>query len=73
MDFTGVTVHSIKVRPGDAARVWVAEARISIPETRSYFDDGTYRNDNDARRNVRFAVTMRLDGKRYSLLAFSLG
>jgi hypothetical protein len=47
-----------------------------IPASQSYFDDGTYRNDNDAHRGAKFLIDLRIDGtakkRHYVLLAFSL-
>ena len=73
VDFPGAEVKRVTVRPGDATGVWAATARISVPESRSYFDDGTYRNDNKAHPDVAFTVRMRHQAGRFVLLAFSIG
>lgn len=70
VDFPGARVVKVDVVEGDAPGVHVGTARINIPASRSYFDDGELRNENERRKGARFEVRMRLDGKRYSLLAF---
>jgi hypothetical protein len=80
VDFPGAVVKQVTVARGPVpptissprAAVHTATARIDIPESRSYFDDGAFRNDNDAHKGATFTVRMLLDGKRYSLLAFSV-
>jgi hypothetical protein len=72
VDFPGADVKRVKVVPGDTPGVWVATARISVPASRSYFEDGTYRNDNDAHPNVDFTVRMRHQAGRFVLLAFTI-
>ena len=44
-----------------------------MPASRSYFDDGTYRNDNEAHPKVDFTVRMRHQAGRFVLLGFSIG
>ena len=76
VDFPGVEVDSITLRPINSisvAPLATATAKVDIPASRSYFEDGSFRNDNDAHENTDFAVTMRLDGKRFVLLAFQVG
>lgn len=73
VDFPGADVKRVDVRPGDAPGTWVATARISVPASRSYFEDGTYRNDNEARDKVPFTVRMRHQAGRFVLLGFSVG
>lgn len=70
VDFPGAKVVKVDVAPGDAPGVHVAKARINVPASESYFEDGELRNENKARKGATFEVRMRLDGKRYSLLAF---
>ena len=47
-----------------------------LPASRSFFDDGTFRNDNEAHKGAKFLIDLRIDGKakkrHYVLLAFSL-
>ena len=72
VDFPGVRIVklpppvSLSSEPG----VYVATATMNVARSTSYFDDGSVRNENDGRRGATFEVRMRLDGKRYSLLAF---
>jgi hypothetical protein len=72
VDLPDVRVRSITVRPGEEPRTFVARARVDIPESTSYFEDGSFRNDNRARRNADFEVRMRLERNDYTLLAFRL-
>ena len=70
VDFPGAKVVDVEVTPGEEPGVHVALAKIDVPASRSYFEDGALRNENRARKGATFEVRMRLDGKRYSLLAF---
>jgi hypothetical protein len=70
VDFPGVKVLRTELSPGDLPGVWVATATINVPASTSYFRNGAVRNENDAHRGATFEVRMRLDGKRFSLLAF---
>lgn len=73
VDFPGAEVDKVTASAGETPGVWVATARISVPESRSYFEDGTYRNDNAAHPKVDFTVRMRHQAGRFVLLAFTLG
>ena len=73
VDFPGAEVKEVTVRAGETPGVWVATSRISVPESRSYFEDGTYRNDNEAHPKVDFTVRMRHQAGRFALLAFTVG
>lgn len=57
---------SLSSEPG----VFVATATINVPRSTSYFKDGEVRNVNEAHKGADFEVRMRLDGKRYALLAY---
>jgi hypothetical protein len=75
VDFPGAEVdEKIRLAPAPEGEpgVTVATATIDIPASTSYFEDGEVRNENKARKGATFEVRMRLDGKRYSLLAFSV-
>jgi hypothetical protein len=72
VDFPGAKVKKVTVQPAGPPRTFDAVATIDIPESRSYFDDGTFRNDNKAFRNAEFAVQMRWAGGRYLLLSFTV-
>jgi hypothetical protein len=70
VDFPGAEVVKVTVAPGDLPGVQVATAKIDVPASQSYFEDGELRNENEARKGATFEVRMRLDGKRFVLLAF---
>ena len=70
VDFPGARVVKVDVVAGDEPRVQVATAKIDVPASESYFEDGELRNENEARKGAAFEVRMRLDGKRFVLLAF---
>jgi hypothetical protein len=74
VDFPGLTVDRVEVRSLSGAKgVWAATARVDIPASRSYFEDGSFRNDNEAHPNTPFTVEMRLAGKRYVLVSYEVG
>lgn len=72
--FPGAEVREVTFRADGP--VTVASATVDIPASQSVFDDGTFRNDNAARRGRQFLVHIRPDGqgerRRWTLLAFSL-
>jgi hypothetical protein len=72
VDFPGASVRRVRTAAGKAPGTWTGTAVVDIPASRSYFDDGTFRNDNAAHRGATFSVTFRPDGRRWSLLAFSV-
>jgi hypothetical protein len=74
VQFPGADVRNVKFRrDGD---VEVATARVNIPGSQSFFEDGTFRNDNKARKRVPFLLDIRADGRgkkrHWRLLAFSV-
>ncbi len=74
VDFPGARVKQTKLaREGDRI---LATTTADIPASRSFFDDGTFRNDNEAHAGAKFLIDLRIDGeakkRRYVLLAFSL-
>jgi hypothetical protein len=73
VDFPGAKVKKVTVEPADPPRTFDSVATIDIPESRSYFEDGTFRNDNQAFRNAEFAVQMRRADGKYLLLSFTVG
>jgi hypothetical protein len=73
VDFPGAKIVKLQVAPDTEPGVQVATATINVPASTSYFDDGELRNENDAHKGATFEVRMRLDGKSYVLLAFSVG
>lgn len=72
VDFPGAEVRRVVLGGAGAPATYLARATVDIPRSISYFDDGTFRNDNDAHRGATFEVRMRFDKKRWSLLAFRL-
>jgi Family of unknown function (DUF6318) len=70
VDFPGARIVKLQVAPGAVPPAQVATATINVPASESYFEDGELRNENAAHKGATFEVQMRLDGKRYSLLAF---
>ncbi|QIK66942.1 hypothetical protein G7072_11840 [Nocardioides sp. HDW12B] len=70
VDFPGAAVDRITVKPAGAPATFEATAVIDIPASRSYFEDGTYRNENEAFENAEFVVTMKLTKTRYTLASF---
>jgi len=65
-----VTIDKIKLvrsRLGTTARV-----RFDVPETRSFFDDGSLRNTSPAHVGATFTVSLRLEKKEYQLLGFAI-
>jgi hypothetical protein len=78
VDFPGVRVHQIQLSPAppgaapDGQPAQVAEARVDIPPSKSYFEDGELRNRNQAHPGATFQVLMRRDGNRFVLLAFGV-
>jgi hypothetical protein len=73
VDFPGADIVTLQVTPGDQPGVQVARATIDVPRSTSYFEDGEVRNINEAHKGAAFEVQMRLDGKRYALLAYRVG
>lgn len=71
VDFPGAKVQGMKLGPGPEDGQVLATARVVIPPSRSYFDDGSFRNDNDRHRGT-FEVLMRREGKKFVLLGFRL-
>jgi hypothetical protein len=74
VDFPGATVKKTTLA-SDGDRI-LATTTADIPASKSYFDDGTFRNDNEAHAGAKFLIDLRIDGeakkRRYVLLAFSL-
>jgi hypothetical protein len=74
VQFPGAKVRKVTFRPDGP--IEVATAIVDIPASTSFFDDGTFRNDNKARKGARFLIDIRADGKRkkrqWTLVAFSI-
>lgn len=70
VDFPGATVDKITVKGAGAPATFESTAVIDIPASRSYFEDGTYRNENEAFKNAEFVVGMRYTKARYVLLSY---
>ena len=60
-------IRLIRTALGTTARV-----RFDIPETRSFFDDGKFRNTSPAHTGATFTVSMKLDKKKYQLVGFTI-
>jgi hypothetical protein len=71
VDFPGLEVARTRLRQsGDTV---VATSAVSIPESDSYQDDGTYRSTSPAHEDASFTVTMRLGKAGYRLVSFRVG
>ncbi len=70
VDFPGATVDKITVKAAGAPATFESTAVIDIPASRSYFEDGTYRNENEAFKNAEFIVGMKFTKARYVLLSY---
>lgn len=74
VDFPGAKVK--KITFGSRGEVREATAVVDVPESRSFFDDGTFRNDNKAHDNARFLVDIEAVGsgkkRHWELVAFSV-
>ena len=73
-EFPGADVRrTIVKRDGDRI---LATTLADIPASQDYFEDGSFRNDNEAHRGARFLIDLAVDGqakkRRFVLLAFSL-
>lgn len=70
----GVDVRKVTFRRDED--VEVATAVVDIPASQSFFEDGTYRNDNDEHRGAEFVIDISADGKgkkeHWTLRAFSI-
>lgn len=80
VDFPGATVQKVVVKPvpgghakGHAPKAYSGHAVVDIPASRSYFDDGSFRNVNDAHSNAPFDVVMAYSNGKYVLLEFQVG
>ncbi len=65
-----ITIDSIRLITtaiGTTARV-----RMDIPETRSFFDDGSFRNTSPAHDDTVFTVSMQAGKKQYRLVGFAI-
>ncbi|GAA1928384.1 hypothetical protein GCM10009815_23500 [Nocardioides marmoribigeumensis] len=74
VDFPGAQVRRTTLKRSDD-RI-LATTVADIPASQSYFDDGTFRNDNEAHKGAKFLIDLRIDGRakkrHFVLLAFSL-
>lgn len=70
VDLPAVAVERTRLRrDGDQV---VAQSRIDIPESDTYFYDGTFRSTNPAHDDATFLVRMRKAADRYVLVSFTL-
>lgn len=70
VDYPGSAVRTIDVRREDD--VWVGTARIDVPASRSYYDDGSFRNESPAHAGARFTARFRFDKGGFDLLFFQV-
>jgi hypothetical protein len=74
VDFPGAEVK--KVTFGSRGDIREATAVVDVPESRSFFDDGTFRNDNKAHDKARFLIDIEAVGsgkkRHWELVAFSV-
>lgn len=71
VDFPGLTVRSLALSSQGSDRV--ARARVDVPASDSYNDDGTFRNTSPAHKGATFLVQMRYVKSRWRLVSFSAG
>ncbi|HSV37413.1 MAG TPA: hypothetical protein VLI04_01515 [Nocardioidaceae bacterium] len=65
-----VTVQRIRLI--DSALGTTARVVFDVPETRSYFEDGSFRNTSPARTGATFTVSMRQEKQAYRLVGFTI-
>lgn len=74
VDFPGAKIK--KITFASRGDVREATAVVAVPESRSFFDDGTFRNDNKAHDDARFLVDIEAVGsgkkRNWELVAFSV-
>ena len=70
VDFPGATVKSVEL--ARSAQQVTASMAISIPESDSFNDDGSYRGSSPAHPNARFEVRMSFTKAGFRLLSFTL-
>jgi hypothetical protein len=70
VDFPGVVVRSIQLHK--TGRVIEADADVSIPQSDSFFDDGTFRSTSPAHDQSTFQVRMKLVRHHYRLVSFTV-
>ncbi len=74
VDFPGAKVRKISFSSRGDVRE--ATAVVDIPGSRSFFEDGTFRNDNEAHRSAKFLIDFEAKGKNkkrhWELVAFSV-
>ena len=71
VDFPGLAVRHVALSSLGGDRV--ARARVDVPASDSYNDDGTFRNTSPAHSGATFLVQMRLVKKQWRLVSFSAG
>ena len=71
VDFAGLHVRRIALTAQGGDRV--ARARVDVPASDSYNDDGTFRNTSPAHKGAEFLVQMRYVRSQWRLVGFSAG
>lgn len=72
VDLRDVRVGKAKITQSPSGETTLVELSVNIPESDTYFEDGSYRSTNDAHPRGRFTVEMDHAGKRFRLFAFKL-
>jgi hypothetical protein len=70
VDFPGLRVRSLEVSATGGQAV--ARARVDVPQSDSYNDDGSFRNTSPAHKGASFVVRLRYAGKAYRLESFTV-
>ena len=71
VDFEGLDVSTISLS-SEPIGTQLAKARVTVPRSDSYNDDGSFRNSSPAHRGAVFTVRMRYSSGGYQLVSFSL-
>jgi hypothetical protein len=71
VDFPGLHVRRIALSSQGSDRV--ARARVVVPASDSYHDDGTFRNTSPAHKGAEFLVQMHYVRSQWRLVGFSAG
>jgi len=73
VDFPGADIRKVAVHKQGAPKTYLAHVVVDIPASRSYFDDGSFRNVNNAHPRAPFDVVMSYVKGKYTLVEFQVG